>query len=260
MPTIVQEAGPARLAIDLDQGARLASLEVFGHELLVTGDAETTGWGSYPMAPFAGRVRRGRFDFDGTSHTMPINFDPHAIHGTAFDKPWSIDGPAEFSTDLGPDWPYPGHARQKVALGPEELALTLEVHSDGGRMPASCGWHPWFRRQLGTGEPVVLEFEAEFMEQCDLDGIPSGERVVPPPGPWDDCFGGIRRWPVLTWPGALELRIESSCQFLVVYNERQNAVCVEPQTAPPDALNHDPFVVEPGRPLVATTTWSWRLA
>lgn len=256
----MREAGPARIEIDLDNGARLASLMVRGHELLVTEDAAVTGWGCYPMAPFAGRVRHGRFTFDGRHYTMPVNFPPHAIHGSVFDKAWSVDSATEFSTDLGPAWPFPGRAHQAVALGPESLTLTLEVHSEGGQMPASCGWHPWFRRRLDNGDPLILEFEADFMEERDEEGIPSGRRVAPPSGPWDDCFGGIKKWPVLTWPGAMELRIESSCEFLVVYTEPEHAVCVEPQTAPPDALNRDPFVAEAGRPLVATTTWAWQVA
>ena len=36
------------------------------------------------------------------------------------------------------------------------------------------------------------------------------------------------------------------------------ALCVEPQTAPPDALNTGPAIVEPGRPLIAEMTWTWR--
>ncbi|MDH3730511.1 MAG: aldose 1-epimerase [Acidimicrobiia bacterium] len=254
---LIQEVGPARLAVDLENGARLASLQVYGHELLVTGAESPIDWGCYPMAPFAGRVRRGKFAFGGVDHQLPINMAPHAIHGTVFDKPWRADSETEFSTDLGSRWPYAGHVRHEVVLRAKSLTMTLEVSSDGGRMPASGGWHPWFRRRLAVGEPLALDFEAEFMERRDDDDIPTGERVPPPLGPWDDCFGGIKRWPVLTWPGALELRIESSCDYLTVYSERDHAVCVEPQTAPPNSLL---FVVEPRRPLVATTTWNWQVA
>ena len=78
-------------------------------------------------------------------------------------------------------------------------------------------------------------------------------------GPWDDCFGGVERSPVLTWPGVLRVELQSACPYWVVFTERAHAVCVEPQTAPPDALNHDPFVVEPGRPPVAGCTMRWAL-
>ena len=93
----------------------------------------------------------------------------------------------------------------------------------------------------------------------DSTDVALDELVPPPPGPWDDCFTNIVRWPKLTWPGALELTIESNCSELVVFDQLDHAICVEPQTAPPDALNFRPTVVEPGRPLIAETTWSWQL-
>jgi aldose 1-epimerase len=43
-----------------------------------------------------------------------------------------------------------------------------------------------------------------------------------------------------------------------VFTEPADALCVEPQTAPPGALDVDAAVVEPGAPLTATMTWRWR--
>ncbi len=49
-----------------DDGGRLGSVVVGGRELLVAGDPrDPISWGSYPMAPWAGRVNLGRFAFDG---------------------------------------------------------------------------------------------------------------------------------------------------------------------------------------------------
>jgi galactose mutarotase-like enzyme len=96
------------------------------------------------------------------------------------------------------------------------------------------------------------------MHVRDAAGIATGELVAPTPGPWDDSFVGLRRPPVLRWPGFLELAIESDCPAWVIYTEPTDALCVEPQTAPPNALNSDPAVVEPGRPLTAEMTWRWR--
>ena len=80
-----------------------------------------------------------------------------------------------------------------------------------------------------------------------------------PPGPWDDCFTGVHGDPRLVWPGRVELVLSSSCDHWVVYDQRDHAVCVEPQTAPPDFVNLPaPHVVEPGEPLMATMTWRWR--
>ena len=64
---------------------------------------------------------------------------------------------------------------------------------------------------------------------------------------------------MLRWGGALELTITSSCDDLVLYDLPTHAVCVEPQTGPPDALRLTPILVEPGWPLVAEATFGWTL-
>ncbi len=92
----------------------------------------------------------------------------------------------------------------------------------------------------------------------DADGIATDQTVTPGPGPWDDCFLDLRRPPVVRWPGFLELTIESDCPAWVVYTALPDAICVEPQTAPPNAVNTDPTVVRPGEPLIAEMTWRWR--
>jgi galactose mutarotase-like enzyme len=89
------------------------------------------------------------------------------------------------------------------------------------------------------------------------DGIPTGDRVAPPAGPWDDAFTDLAADPELEWPGQLRLRISSSCAWWVVYSMPEHALCVEPESAPPDALNETPDVVVPGRPLRHTMAWSW---
>lgn len=246
----------ARLEVDLDAGGRLASLQVGGHELLVTSGPSPIDWGCFPMAPYAGRVRDGRFTFRGREHRLPQTLGGHAIHGSAYLRRWEAEGEASFATELGPDWPFPGHARQEILLSPGRLSLRLEVHADRGAMPASCGWHPWFRRNV-AGAEAELDFRPGFVLERDAAGITTRTRRPVPPGPWDDCFGGVERAPAVTWPDVLRLELESTCEFWVVFTEREHALCVEPQTAPPDALNHDPFVVEPGRPLVAECRLRW---
>jgi galactose mutarotase-like enzyme len=44
-----------------------------------------------------------------------------------------------------------------------------------------------------------------------------------------------------------------------VFDQPEHAICIEPQTDPPDAFNLSPAVVRPGEPLVVTATWSWQL-
>jgi aldose 1-epimerase len=60
------------------------------------------------------------------------------------------------------------------------------------------------------------------------------------------------------------LTIETDCPCIVVYTEPEQALCVEPQSAPPDALNLPPdnapvHVVQPGAPLVVHATFRWAI-
>src|SRR3546814_7332703 len=89
----------------------------------------------------------------------------------------------------------------------------------------------------------------------DSDGLPLGPLDPPPPhGPWDDCFTGLT-WPIgLTWPGALSLSLTSTCDHVVLYDQQPHAICVEPQSGPPDAANLGrAYTVRPDEPLVIET-------
>jgi aldose 1-epimerase len=146
---------------------------------------------------------------------------------------------------------------QEIHLDRDGLELRLEVHSAVQPFPASVGWHPWFRRDLERGEELELEFAAASMYECGVEGIPTGRLIPPSARPWDDCFTDLERPPVLTWPGALQLTIESPETHCVVYDEPEHAICVEPMTGPPNALNLAPRLVTPGEPLVARMRMSW---
>jgi aldose 1-epimerase len=258
-------AGGARVEIDPDRGGRLLGLAVGDLDLLLTPADDPGGlhWGSFPMAPWAGRTRKGRFTFAGVEHTLPANSAEHAIHGTVRDRSWVVEEAdtvrARLSCSFGPSWPFDGWAEQEITVHDDRLEQRMSVHSINGPMPASCGWHPWFRRQLRTGGPARLRLETTSMYRRDEDFIATRELITPPLGPWDDCFTGLTKPARLVWPKAASLTIETSCPDLVVYTFPEAAICVEPQTAPPDALNVDPFLAKPDEPLVATTTWRWKV-
>jgi aldose 1-epimerase len=246
--------------VDLAAGGRLASVVVHGHELLKTEGGGSYGWGSFPMAPYAGRVRDGTFVFDGRSYRLPQLDPPHALHGTVFLRRWTRVSADTIVADLGPDWPFRGRVSQTFELSATGLHSRMRLEADEP-MPASIGWHPWFRRHLdgvAAGRDVALDLDAGAMYRRDGVGIATRERVPPPSGPWDDCFTDLRRPPVLRWPGILELTIRSDCPDWVIYTVPEDALCVEPQTAPPDALDVDPTIVVPGRPLTAEMDWRWR--
>ncbi|MEO7665080.1 MAG: aldose 1-epimerase [Candidatus Limnocylindrales bacterium] len=266
----VVDAGDAQLKLDPRAGGRISSLEIGDDELLVTSSPEgPVYWGCYPMAPWAGRIREGRFRFRGHDLELPLGAPPHAIHGIAYDRPWDVVDGTTIALELGPPWPFRGDLVQRFELTPDRLDLTLELRATEA-MPAVLGWHPWFRRTIGVAA-VELAFRPDAMLTRDATGLPTGELVDPSAGPWDDAFTGVRRPVRLTWPGRLALEIDSTCDWWVAYTERPDAVCIEPQSAPPDAVNLagraprgidlGPAVLEAGQVLRHSMTWRWtRLA
>ena len=251
------QAGDVEVTVDPEQGGRVASLRVGGHELLVA-EADVDDlmlWGCYPMVPWAGRVRDGRFTFDGEAHQLPLDAPPHAIHGVGYRSPWTVTGPGALLLEL--DWPFGGMAQQTFALTANALALTMTIAAGDRPMPIVAGWHPCFRRHLDRGGEVAVAFDATCMWERDASGIPNGELVSVPVGPWDDCFGGLSGPPRLEWPGAVALTLRSECPVWVVYDQDPRLVCVEPQSDAPDAFNREPGVVAPGDELQIRLTMEW---
>lgn len=263
-------AGDAAVVVVPTAGGRIGQITVGAQPLLVdlpSGAAPATGWGAFPMAPWAGRIRGGRFTFDDVERRLELNHvdgdggpgRSHSIHGTVFDRSWStIDRTATTITMSCPlagalEWPFGGIAHQRIEVSDRQVACELWIDVDDGRFPAELGWHPWFRK------PDRLEFTPTAMYQRDPFGIPTGDLVEPTRGPWDDCF--VNTEPVVLHYArrvAPEVTVTSDCDHWVVYDEPSDATCVEPQSGPPDAFNREPHVVDAGTPLRRTMTVSWR--
>ena len=287
----------ARAIVLPEHGGRLHQLYVTAggaeHALLLSpGDpaeysAQPHRGGSFVMAPWPNRVAGGRFRFNGREWAVPITSGANAIHGLVAGAPWRVVARTarvvELSCGLGESWPWPGSVWQRIELTDSALRLKLEFRSEREPFPAGCGWHPWFRRDVRPGaEPRVLIDAGEMYEARAM--IPTGA-LLPVAGESDLRAGpelGDRRldtcypygpsgphpqgalW--VRW-GDIELTIASSAnvRHAVVYTPAR-AFCVEPQTCAIDAFNLDArglaagvTVVAPGRPLVASTTWRWRL-
>jgi aldose 1-epimerase len=253
-------AGDVELTVNPANGCRISSLRIDGTELLRQGEK----YGCFPMVPWCGRIEHGQFRNGGERHQMPLNSPPHAIHGTGRDTVWSAAGvtknEAAFTYDLADPWPYTGRVTQTFALTEDSLTVALGVETYDSSFPAQAGWHPWFNRSLGQGgADVAIAFTPEWQEERGEDHLPTGRRIAPLPSPWDDCFGMPDGVDVtLTWPGRLELAVTSRSEWVVVYDEQAEAVCVEPQSGPPNGLNTLSRLVTPIDPLEIATTWSWR--
>ncbi len=284
--------GRTRVSIAPEAGGRIAQVEIFDgaawlpmlHDgaALSPNERDPLGWGSYAMAPWPNRIAGGRFSFDSRTYDLPRNADGHALHGLVFDRAWAVERSDERSAvltiDIGDPWPWRGHCTQRIEAHDDGLAQTVELSATDEAFPAGVGWHPWFRRDVRPGADVRLGVDAtRRYEAADL--IPTG-RLLPVEGPFDlrggpalgerrldDCYAGAIEPLALSW-GDIELTMTSTpnVRHAVVYTPA-DAVCVEPQTCAVDAFNlasrgieSGVAIVAPGDPLVASTSWRWRIA
>ncbi|MEW9806078.1 aldose 1-epimerase [Mesorhizobium sp. ZMM04-5] len=246
---------------DPEDGGRLTSFRVGDHELLVQQGADVFHFGSFVMAPWVGRLRNAKLNWEGKAYPFTANAGPHALHGLVTERPWQVTGDGEMSIELADPWPWPGRVVQRTELSAGRATFHIEVHARE-RMPVAVGWHPWFVRRL-AGAPASAELELlvepGIMWANDEVDLPNGTMTVPVSRPWDYCFRDLRADPVVRWPGQLELTVSSACPDWVIYDMEESGVCVEPWTAPPNSINMpNPQVIGPDAPLAASMTWTWR--
>jgi aldose 1-epimerase len=227
-----------QIAIDLDQGGRIASLKWRDMEFATPFRGEVHTWGWYSMVPWAGRIRDGIIrNANGQEFQLPVTIDPpHALHGFGFISSWQEIGPGRSLLHLPA--PYGGASiEQRIEVLDDAVRWSLEYEPGGCDLPVWLGIHPWFPRDLEHGGSAEIEFTAELMLERDSEGLPLGKLIAPTKQPWDDAFTSIRGVPAIVWEDAARIDIECDAPWWVVYTEDAEALCIEPQTAPPDAAN-----------------------
>lgn len=245
--------------------------------------ADPIAFGSFPMAPWPGRIDGGRFVWAGRQHAVPCNDPPHALHGRVAFQRWSVDrvtrDACTLSVEIDGAWPFAGRVIQHISVGNYRIDQRIELHAHpGSRFPAGVGWHPWFRRDVRTGADVRVGIDADEVYETH-EMIPTGWimparydtdlRACPPLGDrrLDVCYRHPRGPLLVRW-GDITLTMSSTpnVTHAVVFTPA-HAICVEPQTCAPDAFNlaaqaiegAGMFEVPPARPLIAATSWHWRI-
>jgi aldose 1-epimerase len=214
------------------------------------------------MAPYAGRIKDGRFRFDGTAYELPPNNGTHAGHGLVFDVPWQVDGEATdheltLRTDLDDRWPFGGRVVETVQLSATGLSVSLALSNEERAMPASLGFHPWFRRKV-CDENALLTIHPRQRYATAADGFPRLLGKDLGTRPWDDVFENMEEAPTISWGDGPSITLTADSTTWTVYEQRQQAFCVEPLTAPPDTLGTpSAAVIRPGHPLTLTMRITW---
>ena len=139
-----------------------------------SGAPRALGASSFPMIPYAGRLREGRFEFEGRSIDYPLNALPerHSSHGDGFTRPWALTAlerhravlellPAAFA-------PIQYHCTQSIELAEDRLDVRFRIRNlESHRIPIGIGLHPYFAHRhtatLRAHLPVQWHWDAELM-------------------------------------------------------------------------------------------------
>ncbi|MDA4113228.1 MAG: aldose 1-epimerase [Thaumarchaeota archaeon] len=244
--SIRSASSEAKVSLD---GAHVARLSLGGEEVLKpSDDGRQTHGGVAVLIPYAGRIRDGRYTFEGRSFRLPVSPDGHAIHGFAKDAPWMLVSENADSVTLGSRLTgagYPGvlDARIRYSVRPESFSTECSVTNIGQRScPFVTGFHPYFLarnwRIVTTGRTYRYTLADRY--------FPTGERRpfsfadVGPGTSLDDCFsvaGAIR----LEAEGRTLVITRRRMPYLIVYNGKHAegiSVAIEPYSGLEDAYNN----------------------
>lgn len=152
------------------------------------------------LAPWPNRIDRGRFDFAGESHRLPIN-EPErntALHGLVADVEWSVAERTEstvsleYTLEATQGYPFEFGLRVDIELAEAELRMRARALNTGSApAPFGFGFHPWLSPGASADDAGVPE------QDCLVDDaqlvIPAAhwhktdERLIPTAvRPFDD--------------------------------------------------------------------------
>jgi aldose 1-epimerase len=222
----------------------------------------------FPLIPYCNRLKDGRFQWRGHAVSLPLNFLPelNTLHGLGWQSSWEITEKALAKVDLRcanstPDsWIWPYRAEQTITLDDRGCTIALSLANTGSEtMPAGLGLHPYFRRRPETR----VRFDAETVMLSDGATMPTG--IEAPAAHFGDFAAGAVLLPETidhcyrNWGGTVTIEDDlgtiamtaSGAPHLHLYAPADgSALCCEPVSHTPDALNRAPeemIAVEPGQ-------------
>lgn len=261
MSGVILASGAWRAEVLPHAGGALAWLTHDGVEVLRTmppGSADPLAAACFPLVPYANRIAGAHFAWAGEQVQLPRNFLPEqaSIHGHAWQAAWQVTSHGGFKCALDQlhdgesGWPWAYHVQQRVMLGAKGCAvgLTLTNRSDRA-MPAGLGLHPYFRRR----PQARVQFGAAAVALVDDALIPTGQTAPAhhfghfahgaalPAEAIDHCFTGWQGVATITDDlGTITLTARGAPHLHVYAPADGSALCLEPVSHAPDALNQDP--------------------
>lgn len=248
-----------------------------------TGSKGKVGGQGDVLIPFPGRIRDGRYEFEGQTYQLALNDKdgPNAIHGYLRLVKWEIYAQSldsiTFTVALNagdhPGYPFALQVTLTYSLNVAGLTCRFSIENAGEKTaPVAAGFHPYFTvgselidtNSLHIPMEATLEFE---------NLLPTGQ-VIPvantpydfrhPRAIGDTVFNTCYLNPVRDTDGLLRLRLanannqqavtiwlDETFNYVVLYSgdplpetHRRRALAIEPMTCGSDAFNYPEWGLE----------------
>ena len=245
------------------------------------------------LFPFPGRIPQGRFTFGGRTYELAkLDEEGNAIHGLVASRPWRViatgpsgeDGAVLVGRFESPEFSvlaeqYPSAFRLDLTYRLRAWTLTIEARAENiGRdpLPIGFGLHPYLRaplREALTAGGCVIEVPATRRWEL-AGGVPTG-RLLPLDEDlaqgvslegriFDDVYtgllltDGVSRCVMGDTRARLAAVVEADRQFgqWVVYTPPRPAICFEPWTSLPNAVQLQQQGIDAG--LIVLEPGGWR--
>lgn len=225
------------------------------------------------LIPFPGRIRDGRYEWDGVSHQLPLTDKdgPNAIHGFVRRLPWIPavveEHAATFRLDFdgAEGYPFPLSLAVRYELSAAGLAVELAITNTGAcDAPVGASFHPYFT--VGSAQVDEDTLELPFGEVLEFERLlPTGKRSTVDATTLDfraprvigetrfnHCFAlpsrdpdGCARVRLAGTGRRVTVWMDASFDYVVLFTGdalpagvARASLAIEPMTCGSDALNH----------------------
>ena len=208
---------------------------------------------SFPLVPYANRIRGGKFHFRGRSVRIAPNMagDANPLHGEGWLSPWNVAEASDRHAVLhyfhdASEWPWTYEASQAFALEDAAFTVSLTCRNLGADpMPCGLGQHPYFhcgpQTHIDTGVTHVWTIDEDVLpaESLAAEGRYDLKKRTICGQDLDNGFGGWggeARISDPDWP--YEIRLTSDVSFFQVYSPLFGGIfAAEPVSHANAALN-----------------------
>ena len=251
---IAPECGGALTRFDMRVGDSLIDVLRPALDQSISGVC-ALGSSCFPLVPYGGRLREGRFRFGGNEYRYPLNAAPerHSSHGDGWTRPWDLLHlnrrtaimrlPAEDSA------PLRYVCTQSISVDSERVRIVLSSRNVSAQpIPMGLGLHPYFANRaqaaLTVALPVHWQWDHELMPVAKqinplAEVLARGHNVAGLPVTAE--YTGWDGRALIEWR-ASGLRVDlvttpRLCHVVMWLPEGENFFCFEPISHATDALN-----------------------